>query len=236
MIDWDFEDRLIERVDARAAAAKALDPRQRRLLRAHALGATYRDIAETEGLSAGRIQQINERSIERLRKWVRGWRPPPPPPPKPAPKPKPYVDPALARQRMLARERRLLREMLEAEEAERAKRERFLKEAAQASRRREIIEAHAKALEADAKAREAIDRHRAAAQDRSDWVRALWEAIARCEGTHYAPLIPQMMGDIAKIEAMPPGPLPWRFDRSAFYAHLNAFMAQIDAGTYRPLD
>lgn len=206
MIDWDFEDRLIERVQARKAIAEALDPRQRRFLRAYTQGATYQDIAKAEGLSANRVRIINLHSVERLSKWARGWRPPPPPPPKP-PKPKPYVDPVVARERLLAKEQRILRTMLEVEEEERRAAERRLQDKKDAFLRQ--------------------------TQEQTDWIRALQVAIAACEGTHYAILIPQMMADIANIRDQPPGPLPWRFDPVAFQRHFASFKAQVDAGTYR---
>lgn len=99
---------------------------------------------------------------------------------------------------------------------------------AEAAKRRRHAEAEAKHLRAQYEAQ-------FYAEERANWVRTLWEAIALCEGTRYASLIPQMQGDIAKIEAMPPGKLPWRFDQAAFYQHFYAFQAQIDAGTYRPV-
>lgn len=69
--------------------------------------------------------------------------------------------------------------------------------------------------------------------ERQAWIDTIRDAIAACEGTCYAALIPQMQADIANIEAQPPGALPWRFDWVAFQQHLASFKAQIDAGSYR---
>lgn len=62
--------------------------------------------------------------------------------------------------------------------------------------------------------------------ERQAWVDTIRAAIAECEGTRYAALIPQMQGDIANIESQPPGPLPWRFDPVAFRRHFESFKAQ----------
>lgn len=69
--------------------------------------------------------------------------------------------------------------------------------------------------------------------ERQAWIECLRDAIAACEDTRYAALIPQMQYDIANIESQPPGALPWRFDRAAFRQHFASFKAQIDAGAYR---
>jgi hypothetical protein len=143
-----------------------------------------------------------------------------------------------------------MRTQREASDTEWAAAERKVSEAEAALKARLSLEAEEqKARQAAAQA-EALERRRRAiadaerlhaeaeakfhAQERRDWLMALQDAIMLCVGTPYAALIPQMQADITKIESMPAGPLPWRFDRTAFYQHFRGFQAQIDAGTYVP--
>lgn len=66
MIDWNFEDRLVNRIALREAARRQLTSRQRCILRQHALGHTLKEIGEYEGISSARAHQIERRAIEKL--------------------------------------------------------------------------------------------------------------------------------------------------------------------------
>jgi hypothetical protein len=68
LIDWGFEDRLIDRIAAREAIAARLTPRQRRVMaRTIRYGETTKEVGKREGCSATRINQIVSRSVDRLR-------------------------------------------------------------------------------------------------------------------------------------------------------------------------
>lgn len=126
--DWTFEDRLHERLDARALI-RALPPRQRHIvIRTWLHGETLREIGKREGLSPARVAQVHIKALQRLQR-------PPQPPPRPEPAkatPPPGFDRAAfwrhmdllirlrdqrARQRF-ERERAVLARMLEGEQAE----------------------------------------------------------------------------------------------------------------------
>lgn len=69
MIDYGYEDRLVDRIAANEAIAARLTPRQRRvLLRYTRYGETYREIAQREGVSVERIRQLHVKALDKLRK------------------------------------------------------------------------------------------------------------------------------------------------------------------------
>ena len=64
MIDWDYEDRLIERISVRNLAVDHLTPRQRRIVsRYYRHDETLREIGKREGIGPARVGQIANRSI-----------------------------------------------------------------------------------------------------------------------------------------------------------------------------
>ena len=68
MIDYDYEQRLVDRITANEAAKK-LSPRQRRILTRYVrYGETFAEIGRREGVVGGRIQQIHARAVRRLQK------------------------------------------------------------------------------------------------------------------------------------------------------------------------
>jgi hypothetical protein len=73
-VDYEYEDRLITRLDLRALVAKTLTNRQRRIVAHRIRGSTLKESGELEGLSRGRIQQIYEKSIRRLKFKATGKR------------------------------------------------------------------------------------------------------------------------------------------------------------------
>lgn len=75
MIDYDFEDRLIERIDARQAIRTGLSSRQQRFLRLHLQDASLEDIGKVEGVTRERARQIVDKSYRLLRRAV--WQSPP---------------------------------------------------------------------------------------------------------------------------------------------------------------
>ena len=67
MIDYDFEDRLIERIDARKLIAARLNPRQKHMLcRAIRYGETLREIGEPLGIGGARVGQIVNKAWDNL--------------------------------------------------------------------------------------------------------------------------------------------------------------------------
>lgn len=68
MIDYGYEDRLVDRIAAREAIASRLTPRQRHVLsRCYHYGETYREVAVHDAVSATRISQIHDRAVRLLR-------------------------------------------------------------------------------------------------------------------------------------------------------------------------
>jgi hypothetical protein len=68
VIDWTFEERLHERIDARKLIAERLTPRQRHVVRRTFLyGDTLKEIGERDGVTTTRISQILNTSLSRLR-------------------------------------------------------------------------------------------------------------------------------------------------------------------------
>jgi hypothetical protein len=251
------EDALIERIDARRAFATALGKQSERnrsiLIDRWRSGCTFREIGIRHGVSCERVRQICTRGFRDVDRALRQ--------PALAPtlaRPPPGFDKAAFLDHM----RGVILRKKEAEEyAERCRKEAeeyasthiFKMDVAAMDRFMELAtppkpkpppdpeilaarlrseEARRQYDEANQRLREIMERQ-TLARERADWIRALQEAIAACDGTHYAPLIPQMMDDIAKINAEPAGALPWRFDRATFDRHFAQFKAQVDAGTYR---
>ena len=67
MIDYDFEDRLIERIDARKLISTRLNPRQKHMLcRAVRYGETLREIGEPLGIGGARVGQIVNKAWDKL--------------------------------------------------------------------------------------------------------------------------------------------------------------------------
>jgi hypothetical protein len=67
VIDYDFEERLVDRIAAREAIAARLTPRQRHVLsRCYHYGETYREVAARDGVSATRINQIHDHAVRLL--------------------------------------------------------------------------------------------------------------------------------------------------------------------------
>jgi hypothetical protein len=72
VIDYGFEERLIERIALREVISAArLDVRQKRVLRCHLHGQTFAEIAENEGRSLQRIREIYKQSVRKIRHRVR---------------------------------------------------------------------------------------------------------------------------------------------------------------------
>jgi Sigma-70, region 4 len=75
VIDYDFEERLVDRIAAREAIAARLTSRQRHVLsRCYRYGETYREVGARDGVSATRINQIHDKAVRSLR---RGFAAPP---------------------------------------------------------------------------------------------------------------------------------------------------------------
>lgn len=70
MIDHDYEDRLIERIDIRKAVREAFTPRQRDVFRGYLRGHTLREAASDIGLSIERIRQLRVRVFDKLQKHL----------------------------------------------------------------------------------------------------------------------------------------------------------------------
>ena len=69
MIDYGYEEWLVDRIAAREAIAARLTPRQRHVLsRCYRYGETYREVAARDGVSATRISQIHDRAMRLLRR------------------------------------------------------------------------------------------------------------------------------------------------------------------------
>jgi hypothetical protein len=67
LIDWDFEDRLVDRIAARELIAARLTPQQRQVLcRQVRYGETLREIGAHVGLTSARVGQIARRAYRRL--------------------------------------------------------------------------------------------------------------------------------------------------------------------------
>jgi hypothetical protein len=67
VIDYDFEERLVDRIALKEAIAARLTPRERRVLSRYTrYGETYREIGKHEGRSVERIRQIHQHSIRKL--------------------------------------------------------------------------------------------------------------------------------------------------------------------------
>jgi hypothetical protein len=68
VIDYDFEERLIDRIALRESiTAACLTPRQKQILRRHLYGQTFAEIAEDEGRSIERVRQIYKQSVRKIR-------------------------------------------------------------------------------------------------------------------------------------------------------------------------
>lgn len=68
MIDWTFEERLHERIDARRLIEQRLTPRQRHIVRrTYRYGETLGEIAKQDGVTTARVWQILKTSLSRLR-------------------------------------------------------------------------------------------------------------------------------------------------------------------------
>jgi len=87
-VDWTFEERLHERIDARRLIATRLSPRQRRVLcRSYLHGETLREIAAPDGVSPVRVAQILATATRRLQVASRALPAGRVAPPSPAPPP-----------------------------------------------------------------------------------------------------------------------------------------------------
>ena len=68
LIDYGYEDRLVDRIAVNEAIAARLDPRQRRvLLRYHRYGETLEEVGRREGVTRERIRSVLGKSYDRLR-------------------------------------------------------------------------------------------------------------------------------------------------------------------------
>ena len=235
MIDYDFENRLVERIALREIIAAAnLDPRQKRVLRRHSCGDVFAEIGRQEGITGARANQIYHRAIEKIRHRRS-------PVLSPKPRPEQPSTPSFDKAEFLEHMQRLIvaREVRERDGFDREVhrlnhllRAEFGPPPAPPPTLADLLamQAEAERQRQEAEAAAASHAKRVAefyAQERLEWTGCLLSAIAECEGTPYAVLIPQMRADIANIESQPPGALPWRFDREAFKRHFASFKAKV---------
>lgn len=109
------------------------------------------------------------------------------------------------------------------------------RELAKQKQREDYERRKAERAERDAEYAQQVAAHHQAIRD--EWVAMFQQAIFECQQhPRYTRLLPNLLRDVAMIVDAPPGPLPWRLDKTIFwhtFAQLKADIDQSYAGHVR---